>query len=234
MDMFGGNTAVGPVMEAYDPWEAAHEAGELDVDARTRFEESGARILTMLIRTGLYEDPFLDLERSKAVLGSTDKIEAASTAQADSVVMLKNTGDAVSCAAPVDYSDKTVYIPRTFDAGMATWFSPAVPTEGPVIDLELAEQYFGTVVTDEAELDDDGNVLGYTAPDLTDVDLVLVGMHSPNNGIYHTAPGYDTEAGHYYPISLQYRPYTADGVTPGLMVASPPTHTASPMTTGRA
>ncbi|MBN8881717.1 MAG: glycoside hydrolase family 3 C-terminal domain-containing protein [Salana multivorans] len=211
MDMFGGNTAVGPVMEAYDFWETAHEAGELDVDARTRFEESGARILTMVIRTGLYEDPFLDLESSKAVLGSPDKIEAAANAQADSVVMLKNTGDAVSCAAPVDYSDATVYIPRTFDAGMSTWFSPAVPTEGPVVDLELAEQYFGTVVTDEAELDAEGNVISYTAPDLSDVDLVLVGMHSPNNGIYHTAPGYDTEAGHYYPISLQYRPYTADG-----------------------
>lgn len=211
MDMFGGNNELEPVMEAFDYWQEAHEQGELDVDARARFDQSGARILTMLIRAGLYEDPYLDLDSSKQILGSTDKIEAASKAQADSVVMVKNVEAAVSCEAPVDWSDKTIYIPRTFDTGMATIWGPAVYSEGPVLDLELAGEYFGTVVTDEAELDENEQVVSYTAPDLSDVDAVLVGMRSPNNGIYHAAPGFDVETEEYYPITLQYRPYTADG-----------------------
>ncbi|MFP3608079.1 hypothetical protein, partial [Paraburkholderia sp. SIMBA_053] len=81
---------------------------------------------------------------------------------------------------------------------------PAEYKEYAGIDLEIAEEYFGTVVTDEAVMDADGVVTSYTAPDLSDVDLVLVGMNSPDNGEEFDGPGMDPDTGAYYPLSLQY------------------------------
>lgn len=210
-DMFGGNNAVEPVLAAYDLWQADYEAGEIDVDADTRFRESGARILTMLFQPGLYENAYLDLEESQEIAGSADKIEAGYQAQLDSIVMLKNDGETITAADAETWADKTVYIPRSYDTGFAGVFGDAEYVEGPTLTVEVAEQYFGTVVTDEAVEDADGKVTSYQAPDLSDVDLVLVGMSSPNNGGNFTSAGHDAETDEWYPLSLQYRPYTADG-----------------------
>ena len=209
-DMFGGVNDATYILEAHDLWQEKFEAGEVDVDADTRFRESGERILAMLFNPGLYEDPFLDLDESKSILASDDKVAAGYAAQLDSVVMLKNDG-AIAASDAESWKDKTVYIPRSYDTGFDGLFGPGEYTEGPGLTIEVAEQFFGTVVTDEAVTDADGVVTEYTAPDLTDVDLVLVGLNSPNNGDPFTASGQDKETGEWYPFSLQYRPYTADG-----------------------
>lgn len=211
VDMFGGNNDVEPVLAAYDMWQKDYEAGTNDVDADTRFRESGTRILQMLIQPGLYENPFLDLDESKSIVASEDKVTAGYQAQLDSVVMLKNDGGTVAAADAESWADKTVYIPRTYNTGHTGLFGPGEYTEGPGLTVEIAEQYFGKVVTDEAVEDEDGKVTGYTAPDLTDVDLVLVGMNSPSSGAVFANSGHDKETGEWYPLSLQYRPYTADG-----------------------
>lgn len=210
-DMFGGVNDSTYILESFDVWNERFEAGDVDVDADTRFRESGARILTMLFRPGLYDSPFLDLEESKTVLASQDKLEAGYSAQLDSVVMLKNDSETIAATEATDWSDKTVYIPRSYDIGMASAFGPGEYVEGPGLTLEVAEEFFGTVVTDEAVVDDDGVVEEYTAPDLSDVDIVLVGMNSPHNGGNFSNVGLDTETGEWYPLSLQWRPYTADG-----------------------
>lgn len=210
-DMFGGVNDATYILEAADLWQERYEAGELEIDAETRFQESGARILTMMFNPGLYESAFLDPDESAAVLASEDKVAAGYAAQLDSVVMLKNDGETIAASESADWSDKTVYIPRAFDTGHAGAFGPGEYTEGPTLTIETAEEYFGTVVTDEAVTDEDGVITSYTAPDLSDVDLVLVGMDSPNNGDNFTSAGHDTETGEWYPLSLQYRPYTADG-----------------------
>lgn len=207
-DMFGGVNDATFLLEGAELWQERFEAGDVDVDAQTRFQESGARILNMTFQAGLYESAFLDPEESDAVLASEDKVEAGYQAQLDSIVMLKNDGVIVEGS---DWSDATVYIPQSYDLGVASLFGPATYTEGPTMDLEVAEQFFGEVVTDEVEYDDEGQVVSYTAPDLTDVDLVLVGMDSPYNGDNFSAAGQDAETGEWYPFSLQYRPYTADG-----------------------
>ncbi|MFB9954181.1 glycoside hydrolase family 3 N-terminal domain-containing protein [Cellulomonas denverensis] len=211
VDMFGGNNAVEPVLEAYDMWQADFEAGNTDVDADTRFAESGTRILAMLFQPGLYENAYLDLDESQEIVASQDKMDAGYQAQLDSVVMLKNEDGTIAAAEVGDWSDKTVYIPRNYDTGQASLFGPGEYTEGEGLTAEIAEEYFGTVVTDEAETDADGQVISYTAPDLSDVDLVLVGMDSPNSGAVFANSGHDEETGEWYPLSLQYRPYTADG-----------------------
>ncbi|MGO4784718.1 glycoside hydrolase family 3 N-terminal domain-containing protein [Cryobacterium sp. W22_MBD10_FK3] len=210
-DMFGGVNDATFLLEAADLWQQKFEAGELEVDAETRFQESGARILTMLFNPGLYESAFLELEESQKVLASDDKVAAGYAAQLDSVVMLKNDGETIAATEAADWSDKTVYIPRAYNLGIAGMFGPAALTEYPGLTLEVAEEYFGTVVTDEAVTDAEGVVTSYTAPDLSDVDLVLVGMNSPDNGGTFTNAGRDAATGEFYPLSLQYRPYTADG-----------------------
>lgn len=210
-DMFGGVNDATFILEAADLWQEKFEAGELDVDAETRFQESGTRILTMFFNPGLYESAFLDPEVSAEVLASEDKVDAGYAAQLDSVVMLKNDGETISAAEAADWADKTVYIPRSFDTGHTSLFGEAAYTEAPGLTIETAEQYFAAVVTDEAVTDADGVVTSYTAPDLSDVDIVLVGMASPNAGATFGNSGHDPETGEWYPLSLQYRPYTADG-----------------------
>ena len=210
-DMFGGNNDVAPVLAAYDMWQADFEAGELDIDADTRFRETGARVLTMIFQPGLYENPFVDIEMAEGVLASDDKVEAGYQAQLASVVMLKNDGSTISAAEAADWSDATVYIPRAYDTGFENFRGERSYTEGPGLTLEVAEEYFGTVLTDEAVLDENEQVTEYITPDLSDVDLVLVGMSSPNNGNVAIRVGYDSASSEYRPMSLQYRPYVADG-----------------------
>ncbi|WP_066586788.1 glycoside hydrolase family 3 N-terminal domain-containing protein [Cellulomonas timonensis] len=210
-DMFGGNNEVAPVLAAHALWQADFEAGVNEIDADTRFRETGTRILNMLFQPGLYENAYLDLDESRKIVASADKVDAGYQAQLDSAVMVKNDGETISAADAAAWKDKTVYIPRSYNTGFAGAFGPAEYLEAPGLDIETAEQYFAKVVTDEAVLDENEQVVSYTAPDLSDVDLVLVGMSSPNNGGNFTNAGLDTETGEFYPLSLQYRPYTADG-----------------------
>lgn len=212
IDMFGGVNTAEHILEAYDAWQAEFEAGTVDVDADTRWAESGARILTMSFAPGLFDAPYVELEESLATVGSAENVEAGFNAQLESVVMVKNDGT-VAESAEGDWSDKTVYIPHTSDTGMGGLFGPAVYTEGASLSIEAAEQIFGTVVTDTFELDAEGVVVpgSEVAPDLSDVDLVLVGLRSPNNGGPFNAAGQDAETKEWYPLSLQWAPYTADG-----------------------
>lgn len=208
-DMFGGVNDATFILEAAELWQEKFEAGEIDMDAETRFQLSGARILNMMFQVGLYESAFLDPAESDAILASTDKVEAGYQAQLASIVMLKNDG---VIAEGTDYSDMTVYIPQSYDNGLPSLFGPPAYSEGPTMDLEVAAQVFGTVVTDEVVYAEDGTTVeSYTAPDLTDVDLVIVGMGSPTTGAVFGNSGLDAETGEYYPLALQYRTYTADG-----------------------
>ena len=65
-DQFGGNNDAGPVLEAYQM--GLEEHGEEFM--RARFETSARRLLTNIFRVGLFENPYLDLENTKAVVGS--------------------------------------------------------------------------------------------------------------------------------------------------------------------
>ncbi|WP_084078852.1 glycoside hydrolase family 3 N-terminal domain-containing protein [Demequina sp. NBRC 110057] len=208
VDMFGGVNDATLILEAYDLWTERYEAGEIDVDADTRWRDSGTRILTAYFAPGLFDSPFVDLDEALETVGSEEAVQAGFDAQLDSVVMVKNDG---TISADADWSDKTVYIPHTYDTGHAGLFGDATYTEGATLSVESAQELFGTVVTDTVEYDKDGKVTSMTAPDLTDVDLVLVGLRSPNNGEPFTAAGQDAETGEWYPFSLQWAEYTADG-----------------------
>ncbi len=210
IDMFGGVNSAENILKAYDLWQAEFKAGTVDVDAHTRWAQSGARILRMYFAPGLFDAPYVELDKSLAKVGSEANVKAGFDAQLNSVVMVKNDGT-IAAAAKSNWSDKTVYIPHTYDVGMGGLFGPAEYSEGASLSIDAAKTIFGTVVTDTVVLSADGKVVSETAPDLSKVDLVLVGLRSPNNGDPFTSSGKDKTTGAWYPLSLQWAPYTANG-----------------------
>ena len=210
VDMFGGNNDAKPVLEAYELWQADYEAGNIEISADERFEQTGKRLAKMLMETNLFENPYLDVEESKEIVGSKEKVEAGYQAQLDSVVMVKNSGNVIKKAdVTSDYKDKVVYIPSTIYNGFDSVFGEGQTTVGATMNLEVAKLYFKDVVTDEPILNDEGETIGFTVPDLTEVDMAIVGMSSPDNGSNFSSAGLNEDG--YYPLSLQYRPYTANG-----------------------
>lgn len=211
VDMFGGNNNKLPVLAAHDLWQADFEAGKNDIDADTRFRQSGERILRMLLLPGLFENPYLDLAVSRTVVASADKVAAGVEAQFDSIVMLKNAKKTIKKSALSAFKNKTVYIPSSIGHGFPSVFSQATTDiTGPTLDADIAKQYFKKVLTDTPVLDNQGKVVDYVRPDLRKVDLVLVGMRSPDNGNNFTGAGRNSD-GTYYPLSLQWKPYKATG-----------------------
>lgn len=102
---------------------------------------------------------------SKTIVGNDEAVQAGLDAQHESVVVLKNQDSTITCESPKDdYKSMKVYIPRAFDTGHDGAFGEGQYTEGPTVDVEVAKQYFGEVVTDEAVTDADDKVTSYTAP----------------------------------------------------------------------
>ena len=211
VDMFGGNNKTAPVLAAHALWQADFKAGKNAIDADTRFRQSAERILRMLMLPGLFENPYLDLAASKKIVASDDKIQAGLDAQFDSVVMLKNANRTIRPSSLKKFAKQTVYIPSSIGHGFPSVFSQATTDiTGPTLDAEVAKKYFKKVLTDTPVLDSAGKVIDYVMPDLKDVDVVLAGMRSPDNGNNFTGAGRNSD-GTYYPLSLQWGPYTANG-----------------------
>ncbi len=185
-------------------WEAYVEKhGQEEADQR--LYESVRRLARSFLQIGLFENPYLNLEAAKANVASPDKVEAGYNAMLRSVILLKNADNIIHEAAD---EKATVYIPYKYVAATAR----AAATYAPCINLDAAAEYFN-VVTDT--LDTDGNVVRASAEALAGVDYALVQISSPANMTLTTTgfmgrPGYDEANGQWIPLSLQYRPYTAD------------------------
>ncbi|MFT4295866.1 MAG: glycoside hydrolase family 3 N-terminal domain-containing protein [Micropruina sp.] len=211
VDMYGGNNNKVPVLAAHALWQADYEAGKNSIDADTRFRQSGERIVRMLLLPGLFENPYLDLAASEKIVASADKVAAGIDAQFDSVVMLKNAKKTIKPTSLKSFKRKTVYIPSSIGHGFPSVFSQSTTDiTGPTLDAEVAKKYFKKVLTDTPVKDAKGNIIDYIMPDLSKVDMVLAGMRSPDNGNNFTGAGRNAD-GSYYPLSLQWGPYTANG-----------------------
>ncbi len=182
VDQFGGNNDINPVLEAYQM--GVKEHGEAFM--RQRFEQSAYRLLLNVFRVGLFENPYLDPNASKAIVGQPEFMKAGYDAQLKSIVLLKNQNKTL----PIQ-KGKTVYVPKRTTPASVNFFGQPVPekTEYPV-NLELIKKYY-TVTDDPAK-----------------ADFAMVFIKSPTSGGYSRA---DREAGGngYVPISLQLKDYTA-------------------------
>ena len=183
VDQFGGNNDVRPVMQAYAM--GVKEHGEAKM--RARMESSAVRLLQNIFRVGVFENPYLDIQETKAIVGKPEYMKAGFEAQLRSVVLLKNQGNVL----PIT-SKKTVYVPKRFVAAGRNFLGKEIPafTDYPV-SLDLVKKYFN--VTEN--------------PD--EADFAFVAITNPS-----ATTGYDKKdlkngGNGYFPISLQYGDYIA-------------------------
>ena len=188
VDQFGGNNDAGPVIAAYAMGVAEHG----DAFMRARFEASAVRLLRNMFRTGLFEDPYLDVEKTAATVGRPEFMAAGFDAQLRSLVLLKNRNRALPLA-----KGATVYVPQR-RVPEANFFGEVIPARTvDALNREIAAKY--VTVTDDPE----------------GADAAVVVITEPRGaGLFGMATGYDradVERGGngYVPISLQYGPYTA-------------------------
>lgn len=189
VDQFGGNNDAGPVLEAYEM--GVQEHGEEFM--RARFEASAVRLLRNIFRTGLFENPYLDVEETAAAVGQLAFLAAGYEAQLKSLVLLKNQNDVMPLKR-----DATVYIPQRYVPESRDFFGNVLPARNAdPLNLEIARKYFD--VTEN--------------PDTADVALIVINgpESAAQMGMSNGYDKADVEAGGngYLPISLQYGTYTA-------------------------
>jgi beta-glucosidase len=181
--MFGGNNDKKPVLEAYEI--GVKEHGEAYI--RKRFEESAIRLLTNMIRVGLFENPYIDVEKSKDIVNKNEFAMKAFEAQLKSIILLKNKNKTL----PIRQKKK-VFIPKYLKPAGINWFGFPVPEslEYP-IDLQVVSKYFEIIEEPE------------------DADFGLVFVRNPKTSVGYSNEDVASGGNGIVPISLQYRPYTA-------------------------
>ena len=183
MDQFGGNNAMGPVVEAYEMGVTEH--GEAYM--RKRFEASAIRLLKNMFRTGLFENPYLDIPETEKIVGNAEFMQAGYDAQLRSIVMLKNQEQTL----PLKEKQK-VYVPQRYIAPSTNWWGVVTPEkiEYP-FNMEVVAKYFEVVENPEQ------------------ADFAIVGIKSPDGGVGYDRTDLEKGGNGYVPISLQYETYTA-------------------------
>ncbi|MCS3528968.1 glycoside hydrolase family 3 N-terminal domain-containing protein [Chryseobacterium sp. JUb7] len=184
VDQFGGNNDKGPVLEAYQM--GVKEHGEKYM--RTRFEQSAVRLLKNIFRTGLFENPYVNVEETKKIVGNPEFMKAGYDAQVKSIVMLKNKAQVL----PIK-ERKTVYIPKRYSPATFNWWGVyTAPSLDYPVDLEFVKKHYNV------------------SDDPAKADFAIVFVQSPHSeeGGYSDVDVKDGGNG-YLPISLQYQTYTA-------------------------
>jgi beta-glucosidase len=196
VDQYGGNNDAGPVIEAYNM--GVKEHGEEFM--RARLEQSAVRLLKNIMRVGLFENPYLDVEQTKKTVGNGDFMKAGYDAQLKSVIMLKNKGKVLPLA-----KQKTVYIPKRLTAAGRDFFGGPTPESVSYpVSIDLVKKYFN--VTDNP----------------AEADFALVIVRSPNSGSGYDQADIKKGGNGYVPISLQYGAYTAkEGRDPSIAGGDP-------------
>lgn len=183
VDQFGGNNDAKPILEAYQ--KGVKEFGE--VKMRSRMEQSAVRLLKNIFRVGVFENPYLDPNETKTIVGKSEFMKAGYEAQLKSVVMLKNQGQVLPFA-----TKKTVYVPKRFVPASRNFLGQAIPSSSDYpVSLDLVKKYFN--VTDNPN----------------EADFALVFIQNPIATIGYDAADLKNGGNGYIPISLQYGDYTA-------------------------
>jgi beta-glucosidase len=183
VDQFGGNNVAGPVIEAYKM--GVKEHGETFM--RLRFEQSAIRLLKNIFKVGLFENPYLNVETSRQVVGNAEFMKAGYEAQLKSIIMLKNQSNIL----PLQ-KGKTIYMPKKYFPSVQGFFGPPSKEKyEDAVSPELIKKYFN--VTD----------------DPSKADYAIVFASNPYGGAGYSAEDVKKGGSGYVPITLQYEPYTA-------------------------
>jgi len=215
-----GQESMKIAMEAYEL--GVKKLGEEAMNEIMR--HSTERILRTHFNIGIVDNPYLSIEEAEKVPNNAEHNARGYQAMLRSVVMLKNSGGIIHKAS-AGAGKLTVYIPRVFSE--ATTGRQAGPASAsPSFNPEVAGEYFN-VVTDAlarkytGPVDNEGNptlspkdIIRASAAEIARCDFALVRITSPQNGNpTYMGFGGTTSDGReytYLPVSLQYRPYTAN------------------------
>ena len=230
VDQVGGDWAPEIGLEGYELYKA--EVGE--EAALERLQASARRIFTVMNHVQLFDNPYSDPEYAKQVLEDEAALAFGQEASDKSIVMLKNAGGIIAEGGIT--GKPKAYIPQVLKGG-GGFFDTTPPHFELAIDEALAGEIFD-VVTDEigemtgmsTPMAGPGQEAGdpepqYQASDahmpddaaLAACEYAVLIIASPNTGAGESGGGFgpnaapaDPNAPKYLPISLQYRPYTAD------------------------
>ena len=213
----GGSFQPDVAKEAYDLM--AKEDGE--DKALETLRENARRIFKVMLNVQLFEQPYSDRSEAKAILENKDAAAFGADASDKAVVMLKNSGNVI---AKDGMKDKPkVYIPQKFTAASKSLFGGAQPaTIAPCFGAKLENEYWETVTDHVAESADptEADITRLTAEELADCKYAIVKVNNPKDAyqgvqggpsFMTVIMGTEPEPGPYWkPLSLQYRPFTAD------------------------
>jgi beta-glucosidase len=136
---------------------------------------------------GLFENPYLDAEHTKATVGKPEFMTAGYNAQLKSIVMLKNHDNVL----PLQ-KGKTIYLPKRYVPSVKGFFGPPSKERWEdAASATLISKYFN--VTD----------------DPAKADYAVVFVSSPSGGAGYDADDLKNGSNGYVPITLQYGAYTA-------------------------
>lgn len=189
VDQIGGLANTNAVLEAFEM--GVKEYGETYMIEK--FKDSARRILTNTFRVGLFENPYIEEEKTEKTVGCPEFMEEGYKAQLKSIIMLKNKNNVLPLKKKTN-----VYVPLQYQPNTHDWMGLLVePKERYKLPFkkEIIERYFNLV--DNPEI----------------ADAAIVSIRMPG-GDFDVVNGYsvkdrDNGGNGYMPISLQYRPYTA-------------------------
>lgn len=182
VDQFGGNNDADPVLEAFHMGCEKYGRDAME----QRFRRSAYRLLLNIFRTGLFENPYLDLEKSLETVGRKDFVEKGYLSQLRSVTMVKNKNRTL----PLKEGIK-VYVPNRHIRSYLDFMSHPTPerTVEPGAKRALPRYFVPVESPGEA-------------------DAAICFITSPISNGY--SPRDREEGGNgYVPVTLQYRPYQA-------------------------
>ena len=222
VDQFGGNNDKGPVLEAYAMW--VEEFGK--ESAEQRFRESAVRLLMNSFRTGLFENPYLNVAETEAVVGKPEFMQKGYEAQLKSVVMVKNAGQTLpmksvaSNGCGQNCSDKNCDDKKAKcqDKCQSCDDKKAKCHQKPKVYVPQRYfpqlvNFFGMVTPERWEDTFAADLLAkYYEPvsDPAQADFAIVVIDAPTSGTGYSMDDVRKGGNGYVPISLQYSDYTAD------------------------
>lgn len=185
IDQFGGVNSTENIKKAYAL--GVERLGEKAI--RERFEVSAVRLLRNFFRVGLFENAYVEPQRSHAIVGCAEFTKAGYNAQLKSVVMLKNHNSLLPLAEKMKvYIEEREFLP-TLD-----WWKDKLVGKRSIgygVDIEMLKKHFNIVTTPE------------------EADCAMVFINGPVSGRGHSTADMEAGGTGYIPISLQYGDYTA-------------------------
>ena len=215
----GGSFEPDVAKEAYELMK--QESGE---DAALKqLRENARRIFKAMMLVQLFEQPYSDRSEAKAILENETAAAFGVDTSDKCVVMLKNSGNVIAkdCMSGMP----KVYIPQTYTpASENAWGGDPTPASvGLNFGADFANDYFDIVtdhVNESATELTESDVTRLTADELKDVKYAIVKVQNPQDAYSGVEGGGQfnpmgegdepVPAATWKPVSLQYRPFTAD------------------------